>query len=191
MTTLEKNRFIGVAFLVVAFYHLAMLSLGLFGYSVHYPYFTGTSSSAVSNKAADKNAERTPDDFSMPSFTGEPSGIPGFPGVTPPKANGVPTPQPTPMSKTEIEAQRTMTMIYVITGVQFAVLLFVLFAGFTVASVRAGGRSLGIVAAIFLLFIYPLGTIISIIAIWFLTGDECLELYSEVEKDNRSPQSII
>jgi hypothetical protein len=190
MTTLEKNRFVGVAFLVVAFYHLAMLSLGMFGYSISYPYIL-KSAETVSSKPADRNSERTPDDFSTPSFTGEPSGIPGFPGITPPRANGVPTPQPTPMSKADIEAQRTMTMIYVITGVQFAVLLFVLFAGFTVASVRAGGRSLGIVAAIFLLFIYPLGTIISIIAIWFLTGDECLELYSEVEKDNRSPQSII
>jgi len=60
-----------------------------------------------------------------------------------------------------------------------------------VVSVRAGGRSLGIVASIFILFFYPLGTVVSIVAIWFLIGDECLELYSEVEKDKRSPQSII
>jgi magnesium-transporting ATPase (P-type) len=184
MTVLEKNRFIGVAFLVVAFYHLAILSLGLFGFSLAYPYITKTSET-VSSKITE-NDSQDPARFEI-----TPNGIPGYPGLAAPKSSGLPTPQPTPMSKAAIEAQRTMTMIYIVTGIQLAVLLFILFAGFTVVSVRAGGRSLGIVASIFMLFFYPLGTVVSIVAIWFLIGDECLELYSEVEKDKRSPQSII
>src|SRR5882757_5776984 len=151
MTTLERNRFIGVAFLVVAFYQLATLSLGLFGYSLTYPYMTGTTSAVATAKQAAK-----PDDFA--ATPGDTSGIPGFPGLSPNHSpTSAPTPQPTPMSKVEIEAQRTMTMIYVIGGVQFAILFFILFAGFTVVSVRAGGRSMGIVASLFLLFLYPLG----------------------------------
>ncbi len=184
MTSLEKNRLAGVAFLVVAFFQLATLSLGLFGFSLAYPYITKTSE-AVSGKPSENGSQ---DPTRVETV---PGGIPGFSGFTTPKPNGIPTPQPTPMSKAEIEAQRAMTMIYVLVGVQFAILLFILFAGFTVVNVRAGGRTLGIVAALFLIFFYPIGTLVSIFAIWFLTGDECLELYSEVEKDNRAPQSII
>jgi hypothetical protein len=184
MTTLDKNRLIGVAFLVVAFFQLATLSLGLFGFSLAYPYITKTSE-AVSGKSGE-NGSQDP-----ARVEAVPGGFPGFSGPATPKPNGVPTPQPTPMSKAEIEAQRAMTMIYVLVGVQFAILLFVLFAGFTVVNVRAGGRTFGIVASLFLLFFHPIGTVVSIFAIWFLIGDECLELYSEVEKDKRAPQSII
>ena len=113
--------------------------------------------------------------------------MPGISG----SRGGNPTPAPPPETKAQIEAKRTMTMIYVMIGVQGAILLFILFAGFTVVNIRAGGRSLGIVASLFMLFFYPLGTVVSILAIWFFIGDDCLELYSEVEKNTRAPQSII
>jgi hypothetical protein len=183
MTILEKNRFVGVAFLVLAAFHLATLGLGLLGYSLAYPFIKKTSETASSKFIENDSQDPTRVEV-------VPGSSPGFPGFAP-KPNGVPTPQPTPISKAEIEAQRTMTMIYILLGVQFAILVFIAFAGFTVVNVRAGGRSLGIVASLFLLFFYPLGTLLSIGAIWFLTGDECLELYAEVEKDKRSPQSII
>ncbi len=180
MTTLDKNRLIGVAFLVVAFFHLATLGLNLFGFSLTYPYVTNNS-----DKSVTRISEAVESPIPVESYPGGIQGVPGMPGM-----KMSPTPAP-PETKAQIEAKRTMTMIYVLVGVQFAILLFVLFAGFTVVNVRAGGRTFGIVASLFLLFFYPLGTIISILAIWFLTGDECLELYSEVEKDKRAPQSII
>jgi hypothetical protein len=182
MTTLDKNRLIGVAFLVVAFFHLATLLLTLFGFSLTYPYVAAT------DTAFSKLAEKAGDNSGPTSAEPGTSGFPGFSGM--PGAKISPTPA-APETKAQIEAKRTMTMIYVLVGVQLAILVFVLFAGFTVVNVRAGGRTLGIVASLFLLFFYPLGTVVSILAIWFLTGDECMELYSEVEKDKRAPQSII
>jgi hypothetical protein len=175
MTTLEKNRLIGVAFVVVGVFHLALLSLTLFGFSLTYPYIVNrpeTASSKIGERAA-----------SDPAYA-EPV-VPGFPG-----ARSTMTPMP-PETKAQVEANRTMTTIYILLGIQYAVLLFILFAGFTVVNVRAGGRSLGMAASLFLIFFYPLGTVVGIIAIWFLTGDECLELYSEAEKDKLAPQSII
>ncbi|HEV7645392.1 MAG TPA: hypothetical protein VGO50_15725 [Pyrinomonadaceae bacterium] len=181
MSTLDKNRLIGVAFLVVAFFHLATLGLDLFGFSVTYPYVTNNS-----DRSATRISEAAESPIPVESY---PGGIPSMPGGMP-GMKVSPTPAP-PETKAQIEAKRTMTMIYVLVGVQFAIIVFVLFAGFTVVNVRAGGRTFGIVASLFLLFFYPLGTVVSIFAIWFLIGDECLELYSEVEKDKRAPQSII
>ena len=180
MTTLEKNRLIGTAFLVLGFFHLATLVLTLIGFSFAYPFVLKTvdiSSSKLAEKDLEDATRVAPTSFSMP----------GFGAVNP---STTPTPVPAE-SKAQIEAKRTMTMIYVLVGVQIATLLFVLFAGFTVVNIRAGGRTLGIVASIFLIFFYPLGAIVAILGIWFLTGDECMEIYSEVEKDRRAPQSII
>lgn len=172
---------IGVAFFVLGFVQLITLSLSLFGYSLTYPYIVNTPESA-----AIRSSEKIADDPTV--FTPV---VPGIPGARGPNSMSAPTPMPAPESKAQIEAKRTMTMIYILLGIQFAILLFILFAGFTVVNVRAGGRSLGIVASLFLMFFYPLGTVVGIFAIWFLIGDECLEIYSEVEKDKRSPQSII
>jgi hypothetical protein len=182
MTTIEKNRLAGVAFLVLGFFQLITLSLSLLGYSFTYPYIVNTPESAAF-KMSEKAAQDDPTVFTPV--------VPGIQGMQGARNSANPTPMPAPESKAQIEAKRTMTMIYILLGVQFAILLFILFAGFTVVNVRAGGRALGIVASLFLMFFFPLGTIVSICAIWFLTGDECLEIYSEVEKDKRSPQSII
>lgn len=174
MTILEKNRLVGVAFLVLGFFHLATLGLSIFGFSLTYPYIGNAPELPVIK------TEKSADDPTVFAPV-----VPGIPGAR--NANTAVPPE----NKAQIEARRTVTMIYVMTGVQIAILLFVLFAGFIVVNVRAGGRALGIVASLFLLFFYPLGTVVSILAIWFLTGDECLEIYSEVEKDRRAPQSII
>jgi hypothetical protein len=182
MSVLEKNRLIGTAFLVLGFFHLVILVLSLFGYSLTYPY-VGSAPELPGSKLIEKESK----DSSENSF-----GVPGFSGVRNSTQSTASAAAPeNKENKAQIEAKRTITMIYVMLGVQFAILLFILFAGFTVVNLRAGGRSLGIVASLFLLFFYPLGTLFSILAIWFLTGDECLELYSEVEKDKRAPQSII
>jgi len=158
----------------MGFFHLASLGLTIFGYSLTYPYIVNSPESALT-----KTSERIADDQTV---------MPVIPGI--PAIRTAATPVP-PETKAQLEAKRTMTMIYVLLGVQFAVLLFILFAGFTVVNVSARGRSLGTVASLFLIFFYPLGTVISICSIWFLISDECQELYSEVEKDKLAPQSII
>jgi hypothetical protein len=181
MTSIEKNRLIGVAFLVSGVFYLSTLILTIYGFSFTYPFLSSTPEITAAIKAADKAADRTAADDTA-----------GFTAVIP--NIGSPGAGPTPASKenkAQTEARRTMTMIYVITGVQIVVLLFVLFAGFTVVNVRARGRTFGIVASIFLIFFFPLGTVISILSISFLISDDCMELYAEVEKDKLSPQSII
>src|ERR1700755_1319443 len=112
MTTLDKNRLIGVAFLVVAFFHLATLLLTLFGFSFTYPYVAPTDTTF--SKLAEKAGENSGPAPGGPGMSGMP-GIPGISGMPGVKAS--PTPAP-PETKAQIEAKRTMTMIYVLVGVQ-------------------------------------------------------------------------
>lgn len=189
MTLVEKNRLIGVAFMVIGFFHLATLILMLVGFSVTYPYMVKTSDVVgAALKTAEANQSMVDDTLVAPTTMG---GInPAMGGPNPTMMGGA-NPSPTPSENKALnDARRTITMVYVITGVEIAILLFILFVGYMITNVKAGARSLGIAASLFMLFFAPLGTIAAILAIWFFIGDECMELYSEVEKNKGAPSIL-
>lgn len=54
-------------------------------------------------------------------------------------------------------------------------------AGFGILKLKAFGKQIGLIASVLSLFNAPVGTLIGIFGIWFLTGKSCKELYLKDE----------
>jgi hypothetical protein len=104
-----------------------------------------------------------------------PAPMPSVPGAPP----AAPVPQPPQLPSTDLFLDVYSNIIVVLTIVAIVFSLFLLFSAWLLLNTRPAGRTVGVIACVLSLPIFPFGTGVGVYGLWVLLRDGAAEDYCQ------------